>query len=365
VLLVVIFAAGGATLQVLGPPPAPHSMAQAANVPHATAHAAPPPAHAAPPATPAPPPVEHADAAPAPVAPASPAASSNSVNAGAGQGAPVLHPGEVRIAAPDNSLLESAPGFPGSLLPRIAADGRVPMRVYARPFNPADPRPRVAIIFAGAGMSASETRQAIDTLPGAVTLAFSPYGSDLAPLLQDAREHGHEYLVSIPMEPQGYPLNDPGPRALLTGADPATNEHNLEWSLLRVPGAVGATGALDGMRGERLAATQDPYAMVQVTLSSRGMLYVDPRPGSSRPAHVAGRSVDMVVDDPPNRQDIDDHLAALEKLAREKGSALGLAGPLRPVTVDQITAWASGLEARGVVLVPASALAQPKPGNRI
>ena len=89
---------------------------------------------------------------------------------------------------------------------------------------------------------------------------------DLGPLLQDARAHGHEYLASVPMEPQGYPLNDPGPRALLTGADPATNEHNLEWALIRVPGAVGATGALDGMRGERLAGAADPYAMVQVTL---------------------------------------------------------------------------------------------------
>jgi uncharacterized protein len=362
---VVVFAAGGATLQVLGPPPAPsHAAVQAANAPPAAPQAAHPEA------APAHPSAAHAEAGPAPAAStpaAPPKAEANAAASGQpGQpGLPGQHTGEIRIAAPDTALLESAPGFPGSLLPRIAADGRVPMRVYARPFNAADPRPRVAIIFAGAGMSASETRQAIDTLPGPVTLAFSPYGSDLAPLLQDAREHGHEYLVSIPMEPQGYPLNDPGPRALLTGADPATNEHNLEWSLLRVPGALGATGALDGMRGERLAATQDPFAMVQVTLGARGLLYIDPRPGSPRPAHVAGRSVDLVVDDPPNRQDIDSHLAALEKLAREKGSALGLAGPLRPVTVDQITAWASGLEARGVVLVPASALAQPRPGNRI
>ena len=33
-----------------------------------------------------------------------------------------------------------------------------------------------------------------------------------------ARPTEHEYLLSIPMEPQGYPLNDPGASALLTGA---------------------------------------------------------------------------------------------------------------------------------------------------
>ena len=129
------------------------------------------------------------------------------------------------------------------------------------------------------------------------------------------------------------------------------------------PGYVGATGALDGMRGERFAGGADPYAMVQVTLASRGLLYVDPRPGAPRPAHVAGRSVDIVVDDPPNRQEIETKLAALEQLAREKGSALGLAGPLRPVTVDRLAAWASGLDARGIALVPVSALAMPKPAE--
>ena len=279
-------------------------------------------------------------------------------------GPPIQQRGDITIAPPDPSLSEHVSAFPGGSMPRIAADGRQPMQAYARPFDAADPRPRVAIVFAGAGMSAAETRQAIENLPGPVTLAFSPYASDLGPLLDDARAHGHEYLVSIPMEPQGYPLNDPGSRALLTGHDAATNEHNLEWALTRAPGAVGATGALDGMRGERLAASPDPFAMVQVTLAAHGLLYIDPRPGSRPPAHVAGRTVDLVIDDPPDRQDIDGRLAALEKLAREKGTALGLAGPLRPVTVDQVTAWANGLDARGVVLVPASALALKRPNSR-
>lgn len=353
VLILVAGAAGAGVLQYLGPLPPPPQAAEAAA--GAGGQGA-----------------RIASAATAPggavARPGAPQAAV-STNSGPWPGPPIPSPGNaggpITIAAPDPGLLDSAPGFPGSTMPRIAADGRVAMRVYARPFDAADRRPRVALLFAGAGLSASETKQAIAALPGPVSLAFSPYGNDLGPLLQDARAHGHEYLASVPMEPQGYPLNDPGPRALLTGADPATNEHNLEWALIRVPGAVGATGALDGMRGERLAGAADPYAMVQVTLGAHGLLYIDPRPGAPRPAHVAGRSVDIVVDDPPNRQDIDNRLAALEKLAREKGSALGLAGPLRPVTVDQVAAWASGLDARGIALVPVSALALPKPANRI
>ena len=80
------------------------------------------------------------------------------------------------------------------------------------------------------------------------------------------------------------------------------------------------------------------------------------RPG--RPA-VWGRSVDLVMDDPATRPEIDAKLAQLEQIARERGSALGLVGAVRPVTMDRVTAWANGLAARGFVLAPVSALAQP------
>jgi len=49
-------------------------------------------------------------------------------------------------------------------------------------------------------------------------------------------------------------------------------------------------------------------------------------------------------------------LLDLERIAREKGSAVGLAGPLRPVTIERIAEWARTLDARGLVLVPVSAL---------
>jgi polysaccharide deacetylase 2 family uncharacterized protein YibQ len=66
--------------------------------------------------------------------------------------------------------------------------------------------------------------------------------------------------------------------------------------------------------------------------------------------------VDVVVDDPPARAEIEAKLATLERLAREKGSALGLAGPLAPVTIERIASWAKGLDDKGIALAPVSAL---------
>ncbi|MBV9654356.1 MAG: divergent polysaccharide deacetylase family protein, partial [Acetobacteraceae bacterium] len=99
-------------------------------------------------------------------------------------------------------------------------------------------------------------------------------------------------------------------------------------------------------------------------IAARGLIYIDPRPGAAPPAGVWGRSVDVVIDEPANRPEIDAKLAELEQIARDRGSALGLAGAVRPVTVDRINAWASGLGARGLALAPVSALAEPPPPDQ-
>jgi hypothetical protein len=230
--------------------------------------------------------------------------------------------------------------------------------VYARPFDGTDKRPRIALVVTGLGMSDSDSRAAIEALPGPVTLTFSPYASSPEPLLELARARGHETLISIPMESQGYPLNDAGSHSLLTGAEPAQNRANLEWSLSRIQGYVGATGAIDSMRGERFAEQSSTLGLVVDELGRRGLLYLDPRPGRSASGKAPSRTVDLVVDDPPARAEIEAKLAGLERLAREKGAAVGLAGPLRPVTVERIAAWAKGLDEKGITLVPVSALVE-------
>ena len=261
------------------------------------------------------------------------------------------------IPGPDPALMEPAPDFPGSTLPRIAADGRMPMQVYTPLVNTADTRPKVAIVLVGIGLSDAESWIAINTLPPAVTLGVSPYSRNPDPLLAEARAHGHEFLVTLPMESQGYPLNDSGPRALLTGADPADNARNLEWVLSRIDGAAGVTGGSDGLRGERFANSPATFSDVLKEIERRGLLYVDPRPDAS----VAGAAVDVstVLDDPPVRASIDAKLAELEQRARDGKSAVGLAGPLRPVTVERIANWARGLDSRGINLVPVTAMLQP------
>lgn len=310
----IVVGGGAAALQWLGPPPAPPKPV-------------PPAAHLAlAPAAPAQPP------RPIPPQPSRP------------------------IAAPNPALLEPSPDSPKALLPRIGASGLTPMQAYAGSFNQADPRPRIGLVIAGIGLSASESRVAIENLPGAVTLAFSPYAPNPADLLNLARSKGHEILISLPLEPEGFPLNDAGDESLLVGAPPGKNLRRLDWALSRIEGYVGATGAMDGLYGERFAAAPDLLATLEHRLAGRGLLYIDPRPGKPEPSLVAGRTVDIIVDQPPIEPTIKANLHKLESLARAHGSALGVIGWPGPRTVELVTDWVDTLAEAGFVLAPVTAL---------
>jgi polysaccharide deacetylase 2 family uncharacterized protein YibQ len=345
-------ASAGATTEQAAPPagPVPRDTGD-------TADAAPPPVVAvAPPAA--------SSATGTPPAPRAPDATAPTLVAATPPPAPEPPPLAVAILAPRAAPRPIAPPDPALLedsrhgmLPRIGADGRTSIRAYGHDFDRRDTRPRIGIVVADIGLSASTTEEAIRRLPPAVALAISPYALRPVPAAERARERGMETLISLPLEPTGYPLNDPGERALLTGRPMSENLDLLDWSLARFQGYVGAIGVVAGMRGERFAALPEGIAAVQDALFRRGLLYLDPRPGAPPPARAWGRSVDVVLDEPARtRGEIDRRLADLEQVARDRGAALGLAGTLTFVLIDSISAWAAGLDQRGLVLAPVSAL---------
>src|SRR5207237_4164239 len=85
-------------------------------------------------------------------------------------------PAPVPMAGIDQRLLEK--GRYG-MIPMMA-DGLKPFTVYAAEADRAKAAkmPVVAIVVGGLGVGAAKTGEAIIKLPGAVTLAFTPYGAD-------------------------------------------------------------------------------------------------------------------------------------------------------------------------------------------
>ena len=381
-LLVLLVLGGGALwLDRLGPlEPREETVAEAPQAPDVSAPApavaepatppapvaeTPAPVAAAPELAPAPVPAQAAAPAPAASDQPTPAAEAASQT----PAAPAPPPLDVPVVAPDVPAARPIPAPDPALLeqgrfgalPRVGADGRTSIRAYAGQFDRQDTRPRVGIIVADLGISNAQTEDAIRRLPPAVTFAISPYAPRAAQVAERLRAKGAETLIGLPLEPAGYPLNDPGNRALLTGRSAPENMANLEGVLSRFPGYVGAIGVVGGMRGERFATMEQSYFALQESLRNRGLLFVDARPGVAGPARAWGRSVDVILDEPATRTEIERRLVELETIAKARGSALGLAHAATPVVVDRLVAWASGLERRGVALAPISVLIRRPP----
>ena len=124
--------------------------------------------------------------------------------------------------APIAAITEDSPDGP---LPKIAANGRKASELYAKQALMSDLQgdgPRIALVIGGMGLSEKLTRKAINDLPANVTFAFAPYGNNLQAQVDRARDNGHEVYLQLPMEPLGYPVNNPGPKTLLADPDAKT-----------------------------------------------------------------------------------------------------------------------------------------------
>src|SRR5947209_1088463 len=214
--------------------------------------------------------------------------------------------------------------------------------------------PSIAIVIGGLGIGAAKTSDAIVKLPPAVTLAFTPYGSDPGKLVERARAQRHEIWLQVPMEPFDYPDNDPGPQTLLTTSSAEQNLDRLFWHLSRFQGYAGIANFM----GARFVATDAAMQPIVREAAKRGLGYLDDgaAPRSVAAQLAAGQSVpfakaDLSIDAVPTALEIDRALAKLETLAKERGVAVGIASAM-PISIERIGVWTKTLESHGIMLAP-------------
>jgi polysaccharide deacetylase 2 family uncharacterized protein YibQ len=238
----------------------------------------------------------------------------------------------------------------------VVSDGLKPFTVYAAEADRAKAAkmPAIAIVIGGLGVGAAKTTDAIVKLPPAVTLAFTPYGSDPAKLTERARAQRHEILLQVPMEPFDYPDNDPGPQTLLTTLAPEQNLDRLYWHLSRFQGYAGIANFMGG----RFVVADTVMQPIVREAAKRGLGYLDDgsAPRSVAASLAAGQAMpfakaDLSIDAVPTAVEIDRALTKLEGIARERGIAVGVASAL-PISIERIGAWIKALDSHGIMLVP-------------
>ncbi|MBM3503603.1 MAG: divergent polysaccharide deacetylase family protein, partial [Alphaproteobacteria bacterium] len=330
----------------------------------------PPPAPAAPPAPATPSPAATASAptptgrpAPAPTPTSAPAAPAPSTATPTPTPAAPPETPASRPPTPGRALAAIDPQLATrgdfGLVPTVAPDGRRAWQVYARPFPSESQRPRIAIVVRGLGLSDAATTAAIQRLPSNVSLSFSPYARKLDQWIAAARAAGHEVFLDLPMEPLDYPASDPGPHTLLTSLKPEENLTRLSFILSRSTGYVGVVNDM----GDKFTASGESLTPILQDLRDRGLMLVDTR--ATRNSLAAQLATDLelpralnnrAIDQEASRVSIEARLLELERIAKQVGTAVGLAQTY-PVTIERLAQWVQSLDAKGIDLAPVSAVA--------
>jgi uncharacterized protein len=125
----------------------------------------------------------------------------------------------------------------------------------------------------------------------------------------------------------------------------------------RFTGYVGVTNLM----GAKFEAAQDSFLPVLEEMKARGLLFIDDGAAQhSTVGQIAGALgldyavANIQIDAVESPNDIAKALARLEALAKERGTAIGVASAT-PATIKQLAAWAEQLKGSGFVLIPVSA----------
>jgi len=250
-------------------------------------------------------------------------------------------------------------------LPAVPDDPSLPpWRRYAQPAPEAHGKPHVVVVIDDLGIDRARSARAA-LLPGPLTLSFLTYAQDLPEQTRAARANGHELMLHVAMEPNDKAI-DPGPNVLLVGQSADEIRKSLIWGLGRFEGHVG----INNHMGSRFTRDIDGMNVVMEELGRRGLLFLDSRTsGKTVAADLAQRhrvpfeERNVFLDAEDRAGEAEARLKELETLARRHGQAIAIGHP-KDRTLDALAAWLPTLDAKGLVLVPASAVARVPEGAR-
>ena len=269
-------------------------------------------------------------------------------------------------------IYEPPPAKPSTPLP-AAADARVapvppaptnpsvsqPWRRFAVVARRIAGRPRIAIVIDDMGVDKKRSARVI-SMKGPLTLSFLTYATELRHQTAAARAAGHELLLHVPMEPRGRNV-DPGPNVLSGDVEAGELGRRLDWGLSRFDAYVG----INNHMGSRFTADRAAMTVFMKVVKRRGLLFLDSRTTGATVGGALARRFgvpfaerNIFLDNENEAAAVVARLREVEALARRKGYAIAIGHP-RDATLKALVPWLAGIESRGFVLVPVTAVVNP------
>lgn len=217
--------------------------------------------------------------------------------------------------------------------------------------------PMVAIIVDDLGADLAMMQDLLD-LQLNLTAAVLPNVPHARAVAELAHSEGHEVLLHIPMEPKNFPTVNPGSQALMVDLSTTEVQNRLRGYLDTVPWITGANNHM----GSRFTESRKGMQEVLQILKEQGLFFVDSRTTAGSVAvteakrlNLAYAERDLFLDNEISEAAIRTQIRKLIKIAKEKGSAIGICHP-HLETYAALKKEAPGFAAAGVNLVSISAL---------
>jgi len=216
----------------------------------------------------------------------------------------------------------------------------------------------IAIIIDDMGTSLREAKELME-IGVPLTLSVIPGLRQAREVAEAAHGRGFDVMLHIPMEPQGYPQQRLEANGLLLAYSVGEIEQRMRGYLQAVPHAVGANNHM----GSRFTEDRDKMRAVLGVLRDKRMFFVDSMTTPKSVGLSLSRELGLqaTVRNAPfidNSQDVSAikvQLGALERLARKRGSAVGICHPHR-ATIQALTEELPQMRGRGIRFVYVSGL---------
>jgi len=225
----------------------------------------------------------------------------------------------------------------------------------AKPERPIEGR--IAIVIDDLGYD-KRTGMALLRLDAPLSFSVFPFAPHSRELARKASRKGRDVLLHLPMEPKGYPGQDPGKGRLLTTMGEEELLNQLDKDLSAVPYVKGVNNHM----GSKFTENSELMRIVLKDIGKRGLFFLDsrttPHTVGFRVAQELGiktgqRSV--FLDNDRDVAKIKTQIAELVELSKKNGDAIGIGHP-HPEMLQALQETIPSLRENGIEVVPVSVL---------
>jgi len=256
------------------------------------------------------------------------------------------------IEAFEIELSVDAGGAAPKTIPTAAPAAHVRDDVVEPRLHPEGKRGRISILLddTGQNMDLVASAARLPAEVGFAVLPFLPSSSDAARALHQA---GHEIWLHLPMEPTGYPEENPGAGAVFVAMPEEEIRRAVHRAIDDVPFVVGVNNHM----GSKATTDLRTMTWVMQELKGRGLAFIDSRTAVDTVAEAAARAQGVragrrhvFLDNDRNAEAINSQLEQAVSRALT-GEDIVAIGHLAPVTIAVLSERCPGLGDLGVDLV--------------